>query len=263
MQQKIVFATDTATLAVFDPATLVPRESDEVDWWATEFHQLPEVATGKIALVGLGSDGVYRLRLSDSPELSEAERAYAAEKVTLGVEVVSGRLFVGAGEHLPGGESSPDASGELAEFFVEAPNGRYKLEVYSISWNGAADWMVPAGQPIHESAPPDLVLVLQPRAKFAKPKEEPRLFCRFGQWVFPKEPRQVGPVPGMLIETLVVKRGLEKVLKWAGPGHYRPILPDMAGLAWRDRLEVRVAGNVDHEEKSFAAELVRRLPREE
>lgn len=259
MNLEIVFATDTATLAVFDPATLSGRIGDEVDWWTADFHQLPEVASGKIALAGLGSDGYYRVRVTSSAELEAAERAYAAKKVTLGVEVVSGRIFVGAGEHLPGGDSSPETDEELAGFFVGLPNGLYKAEIYAIVWQGAADWIVPAGEPIPKSAPPDLVLVLRPRQKFTKPKEEPRLVGD-GSWLFPGEPRQVGPVPGMLIETVVVARGRERVLKWAGPGNYRPVLADMSAVAWKDRIVVRVLGSIDHNEKEFACELVRKLP---
>lgn len=258
MNVEIVYATDTATIAVFDPALLASRVGDEVDWWTDAFDQLPEVAGGKIALAGLGSDGFYRVRVTDSPELTQDERSYAAVKVTLGVEVVSGRIFVGAAEHLPAGDGSTDLE-ELAAFVVPLPNGKYKAEIYRIVWQGAADWMVPAGQPIPDSAPPDLVLVLQPRTKFAKPKEEPRLVGS-GTWLFPKEPRQVGPVPGLLVETVVVARGTERVLRWAGPGNYRPVLADMSQVAWKERIEVRVLGSVDHEEQTFACELVRRLP---
>jgi hypothetical protein len=254
MNHEIVFTTDAATLAVFDPATLADRIEDEEDWWAMDFHQLPEVAAGKIALVGLGGDGTFRLRISDT-DLAPAERAYAREKLKLGVEVISGGLLVGAGELLPGGGYTVSFD-DYPGFVVPAPNGSYQLEVYSIDWREAAD-LKPAGEPA------DVVLLLRPRrGRFAAPKEDPRIFCRFGVWVFPDEPRQTGPSPGLIVSTVVIARGKERLLKPEGRWLYRPILADMSGLAWKDQVEVRVVA-VDHQEKSFQAELVRKLPREE
>jgi hypothetical protein len=72
MNETIRFGTDTATLAVFDPALLASRVADAADWWCGSFHSVPEVTAGRIALFGLGSDGVYKLRVT-SQDLTSAE----------------------------------------------------------------------------------------------------------------------------------------------------------------------------------------------
>ena len=260
MEHVITFGTDTATLAAFDPARLAHRLGDNADWWCVDFSSIAEVRRGEIALVGLGGDGAFKVRVTDG-ELTSDERSYATDWIRLGIVVASGLLFVGAGEKLPGEQQSPrpEHPGE-AEFFTRLHPGEYAAEVYGIHWTDSPDWYTPPGQAVPESAPADVVLRLTRRdGVFTPPAAEPLLFAAATPgWLFPREPRRLGPVPGMILRTSVVRRGNELLLKPCGPLDYRPRLKDISGHAWRDELDVRVL-SVNHESREFEAVVVQRL----
>lgn len=256
MDRTITFTTDAATLAVFDSAVIQHRIDDVEDWWATEFHQLPEVALGQIALVALGGDGTYSVRISDG-DLTDVERAYASEFVVLGLEVDSGKVLVGAGEYLPGAGAVAREE-DFAPFFVELDPGDYLVWAFRLRWWESSE-LGDGGKP----NPPDLVLLLRTREEaYVPPETEPRLSGGGGAWLYPDEPRQIGPKEGMVLTTTVVVRGKEKLLKPAGPLNYRPVLADMSGLAWRDQVEVRVLA-VHADSQTYTVELLRKLPRED
>jgi hypothetical protein len=259
MEHAVTFATDTATLAAFDPAVLAHRLGDECDWWSGSFSSIEEVRRGEIALVGLGGDGVFRVRVTDG-ELTPDERSYATGSVRLGVVVTSGLLFVGAGEQLPAEQQSPSPEDpEEAEFFMRLSPGEYAVEVYGITWSDSPDWFTQPDEDVPESAPADIVLRLTRRAgTFVASDTEPRLFAEMDPgWLFPEAQRRLGPVPGMTLRTSVVRRGDDLLLKPCGPLGYRPRLKDMSGHAWRDELTVRVL-SVNHESREFEAEVVQR-----
>jgi hypothetical protein len=262
MDYTILCPTDTATLAVFDPAVLAPRTSDVCDWWTDDFRTVPEVASGQIGLLSLSGDGVYKVRFTDG-SLTDSEASYASERVVLGLTVVSGNVFVGPGECLPGEGTFPELTdANDGRFFVSVPPGTYLLELTAIAWDDSPDWYVPPGEPVPIGAPADIVIRIQPRppdTAFAPPQSEPRVFSKFEGWLFPDLPRQLGPMPGMLLSTTVVRRRDDLVLKPCGPLGYRPILPDMAGLNWNDRILIEVL-TVDHEAREFTASLKRCSP---
>jgi hypothetical protein len=255
MEHLILLSTDTATLAVFDPAVLAFRVSDRCDWWTDDLHLLPEVASGEVSLLSLSGDGFYKIRVTDGA-LTEAEAAYASELVILGLTVVSTEVFVGPGECLPGDGTSPVSTDpDEGRFFIPVATGRYLVHAHAIAWNDAPDWYVPEGQPIPANTPADVVLVLHPLlpgSLFTPPVSEPRIFSNFGKWLFPDLPRRLGPVPGMILTTTVVRRRDELVLKPCGPLGYRPILEDMAGLNWQDRVTVEVVA-VNPQGQEFTA----------
>jgi hypothetical protein len=263
MEQSRLFATDTATIAAFDPEVLRSRIGDDCDWWCGDFITLDEMANGDIALVSTGADGVYKVRVT-SDALRAAERSYACESVTLGVRVESGQLFVGAGEELPGaGDTVCRTDSNRRGFFVDAPAGLYTVEVFAIRWQDSPEWYAAPGAPAPDSAPGDLVLHLSPRqGAFVPPTVEPRVFGDgLDTWLYPDLTRRLGPEPGMVLTTTVVRRGDALVLKPCGPLSFRPVLPDMTGLEWRDEVKVRVV-RVDPLAREFQAELVSgpRLP---
>jgi hypothetical protein len=66
MNSQFRFFTDTATLAVFDPERLKHRADAESDWWCLDFLQLEEIRSGSVALVALGGDGAYRVRIEST-----------------------------------------------------------------------------------------------------------------------------------------------------------------------------------------------------
>jgi len=256
LNETILFGTDTATLAVFDPALLALRVDDVDGWWCGSFHSVSEVASGRIALFGLGGDGVYKLRVT-SQELTSAESSYATEVITLGIEVESGRVFVGAGECIPSGGAALEPGTEANGSFITVPPGQYNVAVYAVMWEDATDWFTGAGEPVSDSAPADFVLRLTRRVEsFVALSTEPRFVAGLeAQWLFPEQPRRLGPVPGMILSTSVALRRDVLVLKPCGPGGYRPIVEDMSRLRWRDRIQVRVL-SVNHQAREFVAEIV-------
>src|SRR5262245_24423499 len=133
MNAIINFFTDTATLAGFDPMGLTHRVADTSDWWTDNFLELEEVRLGAMALIDLGSDGVFRARITDG-DLTPDEHDYAAEVIRdLGLEVTSNAVYVGPGECLPGGGfDAPDLARGI---MLPLTNGAYKLDAYAIQWS--------------------------------------------------------------------------------------------------------------------------------
>jgi hypothetical protein len=116
----MIFRTDTATIAVFDPATLDHRKEDRPDWWSLPRNELEEINAGNMLLAGLGSDGVYSVETSSNPQTG----------VSALIKCVSGRIHIGAGEDLPGGGFGPSnddgyTSGRAADY----PRGVYRVTV--------------------------------------------------------------------------------------------------------------------------------------
>ncbi|MEM6560225.1 MAG: DUF6386 family protein [Planctomycetota bacterium] len=119
------FATDTATMCVFDLAALRHRLSDAPDWWIEPEDM--EAERGRALFVELGSDGVYAVRL-----LSHVK--FEAQGRTL-IECPSGRVFVGAGEEVTSGGIEPSAirGGRFVELAVGAYWVSYAQEGYEIT----------------------------------------------------------------------------------------------------------------------------------
>jgi hypothetical protein len=165
MPGPIPVTTDLATLVAFDPDLLKHRVRVKNDWWRTEkVTALPEVAGGKIAVLPIGDEGTFRVSLREGG-LEEAERARAKGKIEgLGLEVVSGRLFVGAAERLPGdGQDQPgEIPGTGALWSLEP--GRYALTVWALGWRDEAAFFDEDNEPL-PAAPSDFVLVVAPTAE--------------------------------------------------------------------------------------------------
>jgi hypothetical protein len=261
VNRTITFWTDTATLAVFDPECLAERVNAGCDWWCGSFTKIEEVAEGKVAFISTAADGVFKVRIT-SGELSPHERDYAKERLgPLGLEVKSGRVFVGKGERITGGGFAPDpvhvCEGEGS--FVEIPPGKYDLLVISVEWfESPLWWNMDGNRP--DDAPADLVVVLTPRTSaFKRLTVEPRLNGVENSFLFASSTRQVGPAPGLVFATEVWKSPSGLTLKAGDPSSYKPKLKDFSGLAWRDKISVRVL-SVDHEAQTTQVELVEKLP---
>jgi hypothetical protein len=253
LTSPVIVRTDTATVAVFDPAVLGARRDAGGGWWCQDLSQVPEVRSGQVAIVALGADGIYAVRPT-FVGLTVDETVYASDHFVLGLEVRSGRVFVGPGEYLPGGGVTVDSGDSaLASSFIDVPIGFYCAHIYGVSWEDSPQWYS-AGE-VAPGAPADVVVALQPRSdNFDPPEREPRLFESPGRWVFPELPRRLGPEPGMLLTTTVVRRRDELVLKPCGPLDYRPVLPEMGGLKCADQVLVEVA-HVNHDTREFVAVL--------
>ena len=111
------FCTDTATLCVFDPAGLRHKLADDCDWWSIPVAELAAVNAGQAAFFNLGGDGAYAL---------EVQAELAEPQACVHIAVVSGRVFIGAGEDVTGGGLEPDAA--CGGLFVDLPVGSYRIQ---------------------------------------------------------------------------------------------------------------------------------------
>jgi hypothetical protein len=256
VDHEITIATDTATVAVFDPAVLQHRLAVEADWWCRSFRELPEVRDGRIVLFSTGADGIYAARITDG-DLTQDERAYAREQFRFGMVVESDRLFVGPAEYLVGEGFSPTDSAEFDRFFVEWNPGTYSVDLFTIDWAESPRWYVPTGMKVPADAPADLVLIVRPALRPVTVTSEPRVSGAQDSWLFTDELRVVGPVIGMTLVTTVIKTTSGLALKHAGPGGYRPVLSELAGLQWHDKIVVCV-DQVDHAKREMQVLFVRR-----
>lgn len=110
------FATDTATMCVFDPDCLKHRLEDDADWWTVPSAELEEVNQGNVAFLGLNQDGAYEFRIV--AELADAQ-------IRVNLKVPSGRLFYGAGEEVTSDGMEPDCT--RGGTFCDVEPGNYTL----------------------------------------------------------------------------------------------------------------------------------------
>ena len=255
MNQTFKFFTDTATLAVFDPESLAHRVNDDADWWCDDLIDLDEIQSGTIALFSLGGDGVYQTRVTTG-KLDDDERDYAAELIAnLGVVVTSGKLFVGPGECLPGGDMPFDPSDSEHGTLIAIENGQYFVDVYSIHWFDSPRWWTEDNVP-PDDAPVDYVVLLRPRTTPGAPIDsEPRFDGFDGEFLFASSTRTVGPQPGMILTTRVRKGPDGLTLKDCGPCNYQASLIDYSNAAWKDTIRFKVL-TVDHEAQTMTGEYV-------
>ncbi|MDO8071031.1 DUF6386 family protein [Janthinobacterium sp. SUN176] len=113
---SVSIVTGTATLCVFDPALLRHKLEDDCDWWSIPSAELAAVNAGQVAFFNVGGDGAYDIALH--AELAEPH-------VVVHLAVVSGRVFIGAGEDVTGGGLEPDTA--YGGLFVDVPAGSYRL----------------------------------------------------------------------------------------------------------------------------------------
>ena len=114
---SVKIVTGTATVCVFDPALLRHKLEDDCDWWSIPSEELAAVNAGQVAFFNVGGDGAYELALH--AELAEPQ-------VIVHLAVVSGRVFIGAGEDVTGGGLEPDTA--YGGLFVDVPAGSYCVQ---------------------------------------------------------------------------------------------------------------------------------------
>lgn len=116
-QRSFSLFTNTATVCVFDPAGLRHKLADDCDWWSIASAELAAVNAGQAAFFNLGSDGVYDVALHGA--LAEAQ-------ASVQIAVVSGRIYIGAGEDVSGAGLEPDAA--CGGLFLDLPAGNYCVQ---------------------------------------------------------------------------------------------------------------------------------------
>ncbi|MDF1664539.1 MAG: DUF6386 family protein [Planctomycetota bacterium] len=159
----VSFTTDLGTLALFDPDVLDARIREPSDWWQEgSLLSLPEIASGAVIILPLGLEGDSSARIS-SGSLTELEQGYARQCFSgLSIEVTSGRIFLGAGERIPGDGRGLAAILPGQGGFYEVPKGHYDVKVQALDWHFDDRWYGANGSP-KADAPPDFVFFLSPR----------------------------------------------------------------------------------------------------
>jgi Family of unknown function (DUF6386) len=105
--------TDTATICLFDLASLQHRLNDVGDWWSIPKNELEEVNAGNALILNLGADGSYEVNFCNS--------AMSGMK-HFSLRIPTGRIFIGQGEQLTGGGLEPDPAWGGEFHNVEAGN---------------------------------------------------------------------------------------------------------------------------------------------
>lgn len=111
-------ATDTATLAVFDPVRLRHRLSGPHDWWTWAPTCAEEMNAGNLLAVDLGADGVYEVVIH-----LEIDRPESDTRVAGLVACDSGKLYIGPGKQITADGLEPDDS--HGGIHLPAPTGTY------------------------------------------------------------------------------------------------------------------------------------------
>lgn len=119
---KTRIKTDTATIVVFDPACLKHRVADDCDWWSIQADELTETNAGNVLFLATRSDGVFEI------ETTETLPCAGTQCVEAVLKNQSGRLFIGAGEYVSGGDLEPVA--EYGNVFLEAEPGPYRIKAW-------------------------------------------------------------------------------------------------------------------------------------
>lgn len=115
---KAEFVTDTATMCIFDPASLKHRLDDDCDWWSIADTELEEVNRGNVAFLNLGSDGMYSFSIEKDLHCPQMEMVLHAP---------SGRIFLGAAEEVTADGLEPE--GIRGGMFIDVHPGDYMLRV--------------------------------------------------------------------------------------------------------------------------------------
>lgn len=119
MNKPIYIQTDTATLVVYDLMCLKHRIDDDADWWSIPEDELEEINKGNAIFLNLGEDGNYTVHIKDTLDDSVG---------TLFLNVPSGKVFIGAGEDVTGGDLEPDDSDAISGEFVSLKPDSYKVK---------------------------------------------------------------------------------------------------------------------------------------
>nr|WP_238935486.1 DUF6386 family protein [Enterobacter hormaechei] len=101
MHEIIHFQTNTATVVIYDLVSLKHRVNDDADWWSLPEDEVVEINKGNVLFLNVGDDGTYKVYIKN-----DVEEYIGA----LFLNVPSGKVFIGAGEDVTGGDLEPDDS---------------------------------------------------------------------------------------------------------------------------------------------------------
>ena len=108
--------TDTATIVFYDLSCLKHRLQDRCDWWSDPKLEIEEINSGNAVFIGIGTDGVVSVDISESFPLDEF--------LVFNIKNESGTFFLGGGENVSGEDLEPDTDDGV---FLEYKPGNYKV----------------------------------------------------------------------------------------------------------------------------------------
>lgn len=118
IEKATSIGTDTATICVFDLEAMRHRKDDVGDWWSIPRNELAEVRSGNALFLNLGSDGSYRVEVSQ--QVHPTAHGYC-------LNTPSRRVFIGAGEEMSGGGFEP--TGEWGGLFIDVDEVHQKVSI--------------------------------------------------------------------------------------------------------------------------------------
>ena len=119
MHAIIHVQTNTATIVIYDLMSLKHRLNDDVDWWSLPEDEVAEINKGNVLFLNLGDDGTYKVHIKrDVDECTGS----------LFLNVPSGKVFIGAGEDVTGGDLEPDDSDAISGEFITLEPGSYEVK---------------------------------------------------------------------------------------------------------------------------------------
>ncbi|ELY2798463.1 hypothetical protein SNN58_003238 [Cronobacter dublinensis] len=119
MNKSINIQTDTATLVIYDLMSLKHRIDDDADWWSLPEDEVEEINKGNVLFLNLGEDGAYKVHINNDVD------EYTG---VLFLKVPSGKVFIGAGEDVTGGDLEPDDSNAISGEFITLEPGSYEVK---------------------------------------------------------------------------------------------------------------------------------------
>lgn len=119
MRKIISIQTDTATLVIYDLMSLKHRINDDADWWSVQEDEVEEINKGNLLFLNLGDDGAYKVHIKNDVD------EYTG---SLFLSVPSGKVFIGAGEDVTGGDLEPDDSDAISGEFISLDPGSYEVK---------------------------------------------------------------------------------------------------------------------------------------
>ncbi|MGX5011067.1 DUF6386 family protein [Enterobacter asburiae] len=119
MNKSINIQTDTATLVIYDLMSLKHRINDDADWWSLPEDEVEEINKGNVLFLNLGDDGNYKVDIKN--DIGE----YTG---SLFLNVPTGKVFIGAGEDVTGGDLEPDDSDAISGEFITLEPGSYEVK---------------------------------------------------------------------------------------------------------------------------------------
>lgn len=119
MRKIISIQTDTATLVIYDLMSLKHRINDDADWWSLPEDEVEEINKGNLLFLNLGDDGAYKVHIKNDVD------EYTG---SLFLSVSSGKVFIGAGEDVTGGDLEPDDSDAISGEFISLDPGSYEVK---------------------------------------------------------------------------------------------------------------------------------------